>query len=176
MAIVNFNAISQSCIGINSKINFDYSYENKIEGISIPFNEDWSIIMENENAILVSLSEKTQLGTLTIIKNRNKFEINSAHDFTKKMIDDYLNLLSNNTKLKGTSKVYLHNIKSLQLEYNYKVFNLNETTIVEGLSFIIVKGNYTFFFLFNCEPVTKTCFFPFYKEIMKNTVFNQQWF
>lgn len=173
---VNNILISQNCIGIETKIDLDYSYQNKQEGLSIFFNKNWEIVMENQNGILVAFAEINQLGTLTIIKNKNQFNINSAHDFTNIMVSDYLKLISNNTNLKAKTNTYLHNIKALQLEYVYSVQNLDEIKNIEGMSFLIAKDDFTFFFLFNCEPSKRECFFPLYKEIMKNIIFNQLWF
>lgn len=174
--IIGKTAYSQDCGQINTIVNSDYSYSNDKEGLALPFNDEWSIILENKQAIIVALAEKNQLGFASIVKNRNGYKIASAYDISEKMVDDLFLKAAVEIDDKVVTKTYVRNIKALQVEFDYNVRNINEIVKVKGLAYLIVKDYYTYIFMFNCQPTMKKCFFPFYKEIMKNAWFEPEWF
>jgi hypothetical protein len=176
LLIIAKSAYSQDCSQLNTRVNNDYSYSNDTEGLALPFNDEWSIILENKQAIIVALAEKNQLGFASIVKSRNGYKIDSAYDISDKMVDDLFLKAAVDIEYKVVTKTYVRNIKALQVEFDYDVRNINEIVKVKGLAYFIVKDYDTYIFMFNCQPTMRKCFFPFYKEIMKNAWFEPEWF
>lgn len=172
----SFYVFSQDCSKIKVNVDSDYSYYNENEGISLPFNSDWSIIIEDKQAIIVALTEKSQSGFASIIKIQHATKLESAHELSDLMIDNFFIKAAVKIKSKTLTKTYIRNIKALQIEFDYDVNNLDETIPMKGLAFMIEKGYFTYMFMFNCQPHMKKCYFPLFNNIMKNSFFEPDWF
>ena len=168
--------MGQNCSKIKVNIDSDYSYSNDNDGLTLPFNSDWSIILEDKQAIIVALTEKNQLGFASIIKIRHATKLASAHDLTDLMIDNLFTKAAVKIKSKSLTKTYVRNIKALQIEFDYDIMNLGDVIPMKGLAFMIEKEFYSYMFMFNCQPSMKTCFFPLFNNVMKNSTFEPDWF
>lgn len=169
-------SFSQDCETIDTTIDKQYLYKSSKDGFSIPVNKTWSIAMEDRKAIVAILTEKNQLGSIGIIKNKNGYKIPSAHNITSDMIDKLFKKAAINIESKTITKTYVRNIKALQVSFNYIVRNIDSTINMTGISFLIVKDFNTYVFMFLSPPLLKNCLFPFYKNIMKNAYFEPEWF
>ena len=167
---------NQDCSKMNKDVNVDYSYVNEAEGFSIPFNKDWSIIMENNKAVVVALTDKPQVAIFSIIKAQHKYKLPSSHNLTDKMINDLLIKAALNVTSKTISKIYIRNIKALQVEFDYVVNNMGTSQSMKGLIYMIEKGFFTYMFMLNCQPQMEMCYFPFIKKSMSNAYFEQEWY
>ena len=58
--IQTFVGLSQTCSEVNTTVSDDYAYNNKTDNFSLPLNKSWSIIIENEKAIIVGLTDDNQ--------------------------------------------------------------------------------------------------------------------
>ena len=77
---------------------------------------------------------------------------------------------------KIVTKPFLKNLKVLQIEFNYKVKNLEDTYQMSGLIYEVIKDGNTFVFMFTCPLNKKACYIPFYKSVMKNAYFGPTWY
>jgi hypothetical protein len=167
---------SQNCTGVKTIISKDYSYINEKENFSLSFNSSWSIIFENQKAIMVALTDEIQQGSASVIKNLNGYAISSAHNISEDMVNKLFKASGIDVYNKIITNTYLKNIKSKQVEYDYKIYNLGDTYHMTGLIFMLLKDNYTYVFMFSCPIDKKTCYIPFYKNVMKNAFFGQEWY
>lgn len=79
----------------------------------------------------------------------------------------------NNKKIRN---VKLKNILAKEVEFDSQVVNLDETTLLSGVVYMIVKNDYTYLFMFNSLKDKKQCYLPFFKSVMKEAYFNQSWY
>jgi hypothetical protein len=176
MAFLPFRALPQNCINVDTNVLDDYSYSNKRENLSLPFNTSWSVAFENQGAILVALTDSNQQGQASILKNKNGYSIGSAYDLSANLITQLFQGAGMDVYEKKMTNTYLKNIKTKQVEYDYKVYNLGDTHYMSGIMFLLVKGGYTYVFMFNCTKAKKACYMPFYKNVMKQSFFGQEWY
>jgi len=176
VSILSTSIYSQECSTINRKIDANYSYVNTIEDLEIPFNSTWNVALENKNAILVFLKNNSEQATAGIVKNKNGYHINSAHDIDNNLILELIKKMGINLDDRTLSNVKLKNIPAKQIEYNHKVYNLGDTPLMSGIMYMIVNDGYTYVFMFNCQRNLKDCYIPFFKDIIKNTYFGPDWY
>jgi hypothetical protein len=176
LVISSIDSFSQSCTDINLEIDANSSYSSDEHSFEIPLNDSWGIAMENQKAIIVFLQNQDGTANGGVLKNRNGYQINSAHDIRENLITQLVKMVGINFDDKKTTDVKLKNIPAKQIEYNHKVYNLNETYLMSGIIFMIVKDSSTYIFMFNSPREMKDCYLPFFKEIMKNTYFGPEWY
>ena len=105
--IINaFWGFSQNCSGVKTSISEDYSYVNEYENFSLPFNNTWNIALENERAIIVLLTDNAQLGSVSIVKNRNGYQVSSGHAVSEKMVNELF-------PQKSKAKEYFNTVKAM---------------------------------------------------------------
>ncbi len=68
--IQSFCSYSQDCSKINTRIDDNISYVNKIEDLEMPLNKDWDIVIENQKAVLVFMKNKTEQASIGIVKKQ----------------------------------------------------------------------------------------------------------
>jgi hypothetical protein len=166
----------QNCVDFKDTVSDDYSYNNETEDFSLPLNDTWEIIFENQKAILASLSNNSREGGVSVLKNKNGFIISSAHEIPEEINSQLFTKIGFLEPIKVVSKTFLKNLKVLQIEFEYKVKNLDDTYLMSGLIYEIIKDGNTFVFLFTCPQNKKVCYIPFYKSVMKNAYFGQTWY
>jgi hypothetical protein len=171
-----YTLFGQNCLDFKDIVSDDYSYNNKTEDFSLPLNDTWDIIFENQKAILVSLSNTTREGGASVLKNRNGFAILSAHEIPEEVTNQLFTKIGFLEPEKVVTKTFLKNLKVLQIEFNYRVKNLEDTYQMAGIVFEIIKDGNTFVFMFTCPQNKKSCYIPFYKSVMKNAYFGQTWY
>lgn len=169
-------SFSQNCTQVNTTVNPDYAYANESLGLDVPFNKDWNITLENEKAIIALFHTNDGYANATIIRNKNGYHINSAHNIDEKMINSLGKMSGITFTNKKITKVKLKNILAKQVEFDTSVTNLNEITVLSGIMYMIVNDGYTYIFMFNSLKEKKDCYIPFFKNVMKNTYFSQWWY
>ena len=167
---------AQTCTGIDRTINPDNSYNNITEDFSLPFNSTWTLAMENQRAILAALTTGANRGVASIMKNRNGYHVESAHQISDGMVEVLLKKTGIVTTRKLILNTYLKNLKAKQVEYEYRINNLDTHYQMAGIMFMLIKDGNTFVFMFQCELKDRSCFFPFFKDVMKNAFFGQSWY
>ena len=167
---------AQTCTGIDRTINPDNSYNNLTEDFSLPFNSTWTLAMENQRAILAALTTGANRGVASIMKNRNGYYVESAHQISDGMVEALLKKTGIGTTRKLILNTYLKNLKAKQVEYEYQIKNLDTEYQMAGIMFMLIKDGNTFVFMFQCELKDRSCFFPFFKDVMKNAFFGQSWY
>ena len=70
----------------------------------------------------------------------------------------------------------VRNLPVKQVDYNYKLYNLDETYLMSGLMYLFVKGDNTYVFMFNFKRELKNCYAPFFKNVIKSTYFGPSWY
>lgn len=173
---VNLNTYSQNCNNIDLSVSDDYSYNNESEDFSLPFNKNWNILIENQRAIIVGLNDNYNTGSASVLKNRNGYIIESAHNLSKSLIVDLFRSMKINAQNLNIENAFLKNIPTKIVEFDYKIINLNETQNTSGMIFFLVKERYTYVFMFNCNAEYKKCYFPFFENVMKSAYFGQEWY
>lgn len=181
LLFVNLKSFGQNCNQINFTINSDYSYVNKSNNFSIPLNSEWNILLENQKNVIVILTGLQQYGLLSIIVNTNGFPIPSAHSINDQLIKelslDIGQRIGDEFKILTTNKSYIKNIKVNVVEFEYVVKNLDDIYPMAGIMFQIVKKqNHTYIFMFCCLRSLKSCYFPFFRNVMKQSYFGQDWY
>lgn len=177
IAIIGLSSLfGQNCLDFKDTVSNDFSYNNETEDFSLPLNETWEIIFENQKAILASLSNTSREGGVSVLKNINGFPISSAHEIPEEISNQLFIKIGFLEPTKVVSKTFLKNLKVLQIEFNYKVKNLDDIYLMTGLIYEIIKGGNTFVFMFTCPQNKKACYIPFYKTVMKNAYFGQTWY
>lgn len=177
LIIVEFYPLSgQNCTDFNDMVSDDYSYNNETNDFSLPLNDTWEVIFENQKAILVSLSNNTREGGVSVLKNRNGFTIMSAHEIPEEINNQLFTKIGFLEPEKVVTKTFLKNLKVLQIEFNYKVKNLEDIYQMSGLIYEVIKDENTFVFMFTCPRNKKACYIPFYKSVIKNAYFGQTWY
>ncbi len=61
---------------------------------------------------------------------------------------------------KKIRNVKLKNILAKEVEFDSQVVNLDETTLLSGVVYMIVKNDYTYLFMFNSLKDKKQCAYP----------------
>ena len=75
-AIIGLSSLfGQNCLDFKDTVSDDYSYNNETEDFSLPLNDTWEIIFENQKAILASLSNTSREGGVSVLKNINGITI-----------------------------------------------------------------------------------------------------
>ncbi len=167
---------SQDCSSMDNSINVNFSYSNTIENIEMPFNEDWGIVFENQKAILVYLQEQSGNAIVGIVKNKNGYRIDSAHDINEELISQLVEKMTGSLDDIILTNVRLKNIPVKQVEYNSTVYNLGDKHLMGGLMYMIINDGYTYVFMLHCKKNLKKCYIPFFENVMKNTYFGQEWY
>ena len=176
MVFVTSLAFSQNCTNVNTIVNSDYAYVHENLGLALPFNKDWVITVENEQAIIALLHSSNGDANAAIIRNKNGYRINSAHDIDENLINGLEKLSGVKMNNKKIRNVKLKNILAKEVEFDSQVVNLDETTLLSGVVYMIVKNDYTYLFMFNSLKDKKQCYLPFFKSVMKEAYFNQSWY
>lgn len=181
LLFVTFKSYSQNCNDLNLSINSKYSYTNETHDFSLPFNEGWKIMLENQKAIIVSLTDPMQFASASVMLNQNGYPIPSAHSINDQMVRELANMvgsrIGNDFKILTTKKSYIKNIKVNIVEYEYLIKNLDDEYQMTGIMFQIVKKqNYTFVYMFNCLKSLRNCYVPFFTNVMKQAYFGQEWY
>jgi hypothetical protein len=169
-------SLSQNCSDVNTKIDAKYSYVNTSEDLEIPLNESWNIALENQKAVLVFLQNTSGNATAGIVKNKNGYHINSAHDINENLVVQLIKKMGINLDDRKLVDVKLKNVRAKQIEYNHKVYNLGDTHLMSGIMYMIVNNGYTYVFMFNSTREAKSCYIPYFKSIIKNTYFGPDWY
>jgi hypothetical protein len=146
------------------------------ENFSLPLNKSWKIIIENYKAINVTLEDESRQGFISVLHNKNGYNIPSAHEITESVVNQLFKSMKYFISNRTITNTYLKNIKVKQIEYDYTITNLNDTYLMTGIMFMAMKGGYTFIFMFNCSREMKNCYLPFYKNVMKNAFFGPEWY
>lgn len=167
---------AQNCVDVNTTIDTEYSYVNNSEDIEMPLNRNWNIAFENQKAVLVFLQNTNGDANCGIVKNKNGYHINSAHDIDENLVVQLIKKMGINLNDRKLTNVKLKNIPTKQIEYNHKVYNLGDTYLMSGIMFMIVNDGYTYVFMFNFTRETKNCYLPYFKNVMKNTYFGPEWY
>lgn len=168
--------LAQSCSEVNTKIDVNFSYINESEDLEMPLNKSWNIALENQKAVLVFLRNNSGQATAGIVKNKNGYHINSAHDINESLVAQLIKKMGINLDDRTLADVKLKNIPAKQIEYNHKVYNLGDTHLMSGIMYMIVNDGYTYVFMFNSTRELKTCYIPYFKSIIKNTYFGPEWY
>ncbi len=169
-------SFSQNCSSINTQINAEYSYVNEFENLEIPFNKSWNISLENQKSIIVFLQSDDGNASAGIMKNKNGYRINSAHSISKDLVMQLINNLGSDLTNINLKDVKVRNLPVKQVEYNYKLYNLDETYLMSGLMYLFVKEGNTYVFMFNFKSDLKNCYVPFFKNVIKNTYYGPSWY
>ncbi|WOD44931.1 hypothetical protein [Hwangdonia lutea] len=176
LAIYCHSGFSQDCSSINTEINSNYSYTNSIEDLEMPLNEDWNIVLENKNAVLVFMKNDSEQASAGIMKNKNGYYIKSAHDINDRLIDQLIAKMGINLENRMLKNVKLKNIPAKLIIYNHKVYNLDDTHLMSGIMYMIVNDGYTYVFTFNTTRSLRNCYIPLFQNIIKNTYFGPEWY
>ncbi|TVR81110.1 MAG: hypothetical protein EA412_03630 [Chitinophagaceae bacterium] len=175
--IIIFDLKGQNCRTINNTvITTNYLYTSNSEGIKMPFNDSWIILLENQNAVIVALAERNGKASAGIVKNRNGFFVRNAHQIAENMIYDLIRMAGIEMDKNTIRNLRIKNIPVKEIEFEYTLYNLNEKYLMAGLIYVVVKGNYSYLFIFSSEVEDKICFYPFFREVMKNTFYDPQWY
>lgn len=166
----------QDCSSIDSSIDANFTYINTSEDLEMPLNKTWNVALENKNAIIVFLKNESGQATAGIVKNKNGYHIDSAHDINENLVLQLIKKMGINLDDRILADVKLKNIPAKQIEYNHKVYNLGDTYLMSGIMYMIVNDGYTYVFMFNCQRSLKSCYIPFFKNIVKNTYFGPDWY
>jgi hypothetical protein len=167
---------AQNCSSIDSTIDANFSYVNTSEDLEIPLNKTWNVALENKNAIIVFIKNDSDQATAGIVKNRNGYHIDSAHDINENLVLQLIKKMGINLDDRILTNVKLKNIPAKQIEYNHKVDNLGDTHLMSGIMYMIVNDGYTYVFMFNCQRSLKSCYVPIFKNIVKNIYFGPDWY
>lgn len=176
ISLLTFQIYSQDCSKINTKVDSDFAYVNTNEDVEIPFNKTWNVALENKNAILVFLKNESEQANAGIVKNKNGYHIDSAYDINEKLILELIKKMGINLDDRTLTNVKLKNIPAKQIEYNHKIYNLGDIHLMSGIMYMIVNDGYTYVFMFNCQRSLKSCYIPFFQNIIKNTYFGPDWY
>lgn len=174
--LLTFSIYSQDCYKINTEIDVNFTYANISEDLEMPLNKTWNVALENKNAIVVFLKNENQQASAGIVKNKNGYHIDSAHDIDENLVLQLIKKMGINLDDRALTNVKLKNIPAKQIEYNHKVYNLGDTHLMSGIMYMIVNDGYTYVFMFNCQRNLKSCYIPFFKNIVKNTYFGPDWY
>lgn len=174
--LFSLSIYAQNCSAIDTDVDANFSYTNTNEDLEMPLNKTWNIALENKNAIIVFLQNENKQANAGIVKNKNGYHIDSAHDIDDNLILQLIKKMGINLDERTLTNVKLKNIPAKQIEYNHKVYNLGDTHLMSGIMYMIVNDGYTFVFMFNCQRDLKNCYIPFFKEIVKSTYFGPDWY
>lgn len=166
----------QNCSDVKTEIDANFSYVNESEDLEMPFNESWNVALENQKAVIVFLQNDSGQATAGIVKNKNGYHINSAHDIDENLVVELINKMGINLDDRKLTDVKLKNIPAKQIEYNHKVYNLGDTHLMSGIMFLIVNDGHTYVFMFNSTREMKNCYIPFFTNVVKNTYFGPEWY
>ncbi len=174
--LLTSTSFAQNCSDINTKIDTNFSYVNESEDLEMPLNKSWNVALENQKAVIVFLQNDSGQATAGIVKNKNGYHINSAHDIDENLVVQLIKKMGINLDDRKLTDVKLKNIPAKQIEYNHKVYNLGDTHLMSGIMFMIVNDGYTYVFMFNSTREMKNCYIPYFKNVVKNTYFGPEWY